>query len=58
MLGFGAGTLPAIIASAFGIRALSKLNKGALVRSAVGLAIAAFGFSTVYIDWPKVLCLT
>ncbi len=58
MLGFGAGTLPAIIASAFGIRALSRLNKGALVRSAVGLAIAAFGFSTVYIDWPKVLCLT
>ena len=58
MLGFGAGTLPAIIASAFGIRALSKLNKGVLLRSAVGLSIAAFGFSTVYIDWPKILCLT
>ncbi|HMN38546.1 MAG TPA: sulfite exporter TauE/SafE family protein [Hyphomicrobium sp.] len=58
MLGFGIGTLPAIIASAFGIRALSRLNKGALVRSAVGLTIAAFGFATVYVDWPKLLCLT
>lgn len=58
MLGFGAGTLPAIVASAFGIRALSRLNKGALIRSAVGLTIAAIGFTTVYVDWPKVLCLT
>jgi sulfite exporter TauE/SafE len=58
MLGFGAGTLPAIIASALGIRALSKLNQGALVRSAVGLTIAAIGFTTVYVDWPKLLCLT
>jgi sulfite exporter TauE/SafE len=58
MFGFGAGTLPAIIASALGIRALARLNKGTLVRSAVGLTIAAIGFTTVYIDWPKVLCLT
>ena len=58
MLGFGVGTLPAIIASAFGIRALSKLNKGAAVRISVGLAICAFGASTIYVDWPKVLCLT
>jgi len=58
MLGFGVGTLPAIIASAFGIRALANLSKGVLLRSAVGLLIAAIGFSTVYVDWPKVLCLT
>ncbi len=58
MLAFGAGTLPAIIASALGIRALARLNKGALVRSIVGLTIAAIGFTTVYVDWPKVLCLT
>lgn len=58
MLGFGAGTLPAIVASALGIRYLAQLNKGALARMAVGLTIAAIGFSTVYIDWPKVLCLT
>ena len=57
MLGFGAGTLPAVIASALGIRALSKLNKGTLVRAAVGLTITAIGFATVYIDWPKMLCL-
>lgn len=57
MLGFGAGTLPAVIASALGIRALAKLNKGSVVPTAVGLTIAAIGFATVYVDWPKMLCL-
>ena len=57
MLGFGTGTLPAVIASALGIKALSNLNQGPKLRSAVGLTIAAIGFATVYVDWPKVAAL-
>ena len=59
MLGFGAGTIPAVVASALGFTALSRFNKGPLTRVGAGLAIAAFGFATVYFMIPlTALCIT
>lgn len=59
MAGFGAGTIPAVVASALGFTSLSRLNAGPLTRIGAGLAIAAFGFATVYLKIPlTALCLT
>ncbi|MFA5949693.1 MAG: sulfite exporter TauE/SafE family protein [Hyphomicrobium sp.] len=59
MAGFGIGTVPAVIISALGFTALTRLATGPMVRSALGLSIAAFGFATVYLNIPLAgLCLT
>ena len=60
MAGFGAGTLPAVVASAFGLSSLARLRTRSWAHFALGLSIAALGFSTVYFQWPvsAPLCLT
>lgn len=51
MLGFGLGTLPAVLMSATGVSYIRSLNIKKTARIAVGLAIALFGFATVYFDF-------
>lgn len=60
MIGFGVGTLPAVLASTLGFNFLKTLNINAQGRMAVGLSIVAFGFSTVYFDFGlfAALCRT
>jgi sulfite exporter TauE/SafE len=60
MAGFGLGTLPAVTLTAFGVTTLARVETKALARSAIGLAIAVLGFSTVYPASPTagLLCLT
>ncbi|MFN8829417.1 MAG: sulfite exporter TauE/SafE family protein [Labrys sp. (in: a-proteobacteria)] len=43
MLGFGLGTVPAVLAAGLGITSLTKLARGARTRIAVGLTITALG---------------
>ncbi len=59
MAGFGAGTLPGLVLTSLGIRALIKADMRQGVRAVVGLAIAAFGFATVWVPHPTIaaLCL-
>jgi uncharacterized protein len=60
MAGFGLGTLPAVVASALGISSLARLRTHPWAHVALGLSIAALGFSTVYFKWPvsAPLCLS
>lgn len=53
MLGFGLGTVPGVVAATLGVSALSRLRRGPLAEAAAGMAIAAFGFSTLYFGWPQ-----
>lgn len=57
MFAFGAGTLPGVISAAFGVSALSRLRRGPAVEMAAGLAIAAFGLTTLYLSAPSSLLL-
>jgi sulfite exporter TauE/SafE len=59
MTGFGLGTLPAVTLTALGVTTLARVEAKALARSAIGLAIAVLGFSTVYPSSPTagLLCL-
>jgi sulfite exporter TauE/SafE len=59
MAGFGAGTLPALTATALGIRSLVRANMRREMRAPVGLAIATFGFMTVWVPHLSLanLCL-
>ncbi len=59
MLGFGLGTVPAVVLSALGIKALSQINTNGLSKIAAGLAIALFGIATVFLDLPvfSALCI-
>ena len=52
MLGFGIGTLPAVMLAALGIKVLAKINAGPLAKIAAGLAIAGFGVATVFLHLP------
>lgn len=60
MLAFGLGTMPGLIATSFGVRALSGLGKRRAGRAVAGLSIALFGFLSVWISHPQAgaLCLT
>jgi sulfite exporter TauE/SafE len=60
MAGFGAGTLPAVIAASLGLSSLARLRTHPWAHLGLGLSIAALGFSTVYFKWPVAapLCLT
>ena len=59
MAGFGAGTLPGLVLTSLGIRALIRADMRRDVRAVVGLAIALFGFATVWVPHPTLaaLCL-
>lgn len=60
MLAFGLGTVPGLLATSFGVRALSVFGTRPSSRRMAGLSIALFGFLTVWITHPKTaaLCLT
>ena len=59
MLGFGLGTLPAVLASAMGITTLARYGRSPHLHLAAGLAIAGLGLASVLFEWPSVglLCL-
>ncbi len=48
MAGFGAGTLPGLVTTAYGIRSLARAELRPGLRAAVGALIALFGFMTVW----------
>jgi len=58
MLGFGLGTIPAVMAGAMGVSALRDLGRKPQLTLAVGLAITAFAVLSVFIG-PEggILCL-
>lgn len=58
MLGFGLGTLPAVMASAMGVASLKNLGRSPATSMAVGLAITTFAAASVLIG-PEggILCL-
>jgi sulfite exporter TauE/SafE len=53
MLAFGAGTLPGLFATTFGIRALREYSDRRIGREFAGLAIALLGFLSVFILHPS-----
>ncbi len=58
MLGFGLGTIPAVMGGAMGVSALRDLGRKPQLALAVGLAITAFAVLSVVIG-PEggILCL-
>jgi sulfite exporter TauE/SafE len=60
MLGFGLGTLPATLATAYGVTFLARIEARALTRTLLGLAIALFGIAAAYPQAPgaALLCLS
>lgn len=58
MAGFALGTLPAVALTSLGLRSLALAGSSRWIKSAIGLAIAAFGFATVYLPFamPTVFC--
>lgn len=60
MAGFGAGTLPAVIAATFGWKAVSLVKANWATRLAAGLAITASGAALVLFKIPlgSAICLT
>jgi sulfite exporter TauE/SafE len=48
MAGFGAGTLPGLITTAFGVRTLARAELRPRLRALVGITISLFGFMTVW----------
>jgi uncharacterized protein len=59
MLGFGAGTLPGLVLTTLGIGVLRRQSSRRELRMLAGLAIATFGFLTVWLSSPGsgVFCL-
>jgi sulfite exporter TauE/SafE len=59
MLGFGVGTVPAVIASAFGVMWLNQRASGTNWKLFAGLALASVGVAVVYFPqhFASVLCL-
>jgi sulfite exporter TauE/SafE len=60
MLAFGLGTVPGLLATSFGVRALSVVGTRRGARGLAGLGIALVGFLSVWISHPQTgaLCLT
>ena len=60
MLAFGLGTVPGLLATSFGVRALSVFGTRRVGRGLAGFGIALVGFLSVWITHPKTaaLCLT
>jgi len=59
MLGFGIGTVPAVIASALGLSWLSQRAEGTRWKLFAGLALAAAGIAVIYFPqhFANLLCL-
>jgi sulfite exporter TauE/SafE len=57
MLGFGLGTVPAVVAAAFGAGALMRLAARPRARILVGLLIVALGAASAAIPWRTVAAL-
>ena len=59
MLGFGIGTVPAVIASALGLSWLSQRAEGTRWKLFAGLALAASGVAIIYFPqhFANLLCL-
>jgi uncharacterized protein len=60
MTAFGIGTLPALLATGYGLSKLKSLSLKESAQTAAGLAIAAAGFASLYAPGPvsALLCLT
>jgi uncharacterized protein len=60
MLAFGAGTLPGLVATTYGVHALRRLSDRRIGREFAGLTIALLGFLSVFIVNPAIrnLCLS
>jgi sulfite exporter TauE/SafE len=54
MLGFGLGTVPAVVATTLGISSLSQFRKSPAAQTAAGIAIAVFAALTVSGAWPAI----
>lgn len=52
MIAFGIGTLPAVLASGFGVSMIKMLASRPNVQMFAGLAIAVIGFASIYLPWP------
>lgn len=52
MLAFGAGTLPALLAASFGVRALAAAGEHQALRTTAGLAIAALAVASIWLPHP------
>lgn len=59
MLAFGAGTLPALLAASFGVRALARAGERQALRTTAGLTITALAIASVWLPHPAndALCL-
>ena len=59
MIGFGAGTVPAVLCATFGVSQLAQYGRSASLHFAAGLAIAGLGLMTVLLEWPAfgLLCI-
>ncbi|MGL4286910.1 MAG: sulfite exporter TauE/SafE family protein [Phreatobacter sp.] len=58
MLGFGLGTLPAVVATAFAVTSVRDLGRSPLASAGIGLSIAGYGLLSLLIGPAgTVLCL-
>lgn len=54
MLGFGLGTVPAVLGTALGLTALTRIRRWRGAEVVAGLAVAAFGLASVTAVWPVI----
>lgn len=54
MLGFGLGTVPAVLGTALGLTTLTRIRRWRGAEVVAGLAVAAFGLSSVTAVWPAI----
>lgn len=57
MAGFGLGTVPAVVGTALGLSALTRIRRWRGAEIVAGLAVAAFGLFSVTAVWPALLHL-
>lgn len=54
MAGFGLGTVPAVVASAYGVTRLARLSAGGRGAVAGGLLVAAAGVASIAVSWNQI----
>ncbi len=54
MLAFGAGTVPAVLGSAFGITTLARYGRSPHLHLFAGIGIAGLGLASILFDWSSV----
>jgi uncharacterized protein len=57
MVGFGLGTIPAVVAAALGVSKLSQIRNSQKAQGVAGVAIAAFAAFAVSGAWPAITLL-